>query len=101
MEDQRQEQIGVKEAVQRAIQTVQDLYEDTPLGDLLLEEVELAGRNWLVTLSFTRPGRGMAIGTIMGPSRAFKRVKIDASTGEFQGMEIRELPATPQSERRF
>lgn len=100
----QQQELSAKEAVQRAIQQIQDLYEGTPVGDLLLEEVERSGSNWLVTISFVRPagrgaGIGAGIGAIMGTAREYKRVRIDASTGDFEGMEIRTLPAPPKPER--
>ncbi len=100
MMDDEQQELGAPQAVRRALEEVQELYDATATGeapvlrDLLLEEVERSGGNWLVTLSFTRPS-GTALGAIMAPTRAFKRVRIDAATGEFKGMEIRTLPSAP------
>ena len=95
------DQITAKEAVKRALEAIQDLYEGTTLGDLLLEEIEQEGSMWLVTISFTRPGRGGGISAIVAPPREYKRVKIDVDSGAFEGMEIRVLPTPEQSGRTF
>lgn len=99
MSEDQQQEVSAKEAVRRAIEEVQDLFESPSMGNLALEEVERSGRTWLVTLSFTRPGRSVGIGAIMGPEREYKRVRINASTGDFEGVEIRTLPAPPKPER--
>lgn len=98
-EQQQRQEIRAKEAVQKAIQEVQDLFEGTTLQNLLLEEVERSGPNWQVTVSFTRPGGGSGLGAVLGTQREYKRVRIDADDGTFQGMEIRTLPAPPKPER--
>ena len=56
--------IDVKSAVGRASDVLRDLYGDTELRDLLLEDVELSGSTWLVTMGFTRPGRGTLLGAL-------------------------------------
>lgn len=89
---EERKQIGVKEAVRIATGALRDLYEKAELEDLLLEEVERSGEAWLVTLGFTRPSAD-TFGLLAAPERAYKRIRIDASTGEFLGMEIRELQA--------
>lgn len=88
--------IGVKEAVQIAAKVARDLYSDFELRDLLLEEVERSGEAWLVTIGFQRPSEGASpIGSLLvGQQRAYKRIRIDAQTGEFLGMEIRQLPSS-------
>jgi hypothetical protein len=88
---EERKQIGVKEAVRVATGALRDLYENAELEDLLLEEVERSGEVWLVTLGFTRPSADTTFGLLAAPERAYKRIRIDASTGEFLGMEIREL----------
>ncbi len=90
---EEQKRIGVKEAVRIATGALRDLYENAELEDLLLEEVERSGEVWLVTLGFTRPTTDTTFGLLAAPERAYKRIRIDASTGEFLGMEIRELQA--------
>jgi hypothetical protein len=69
------------------------------LNDLLLEEVERAGDQWLVTLGFTRPSRVSSLARAVGAGynsldptlRDYKRIKIDSKTGEFRGMVDRRL----------
>lgn len=95
MVDQRN--LDVKEAVRRATDVIQELYADRKLEGLLLEEVQFnPSGSWDVTLGFTRPGRTMTGGALSNvlPAerpRAYKRVKIDAQTGEFVGMTDRDL----------
>ena len=87
--------IGVKEAVQAAINYLQDLQSvivpSKILQDLRLEEVELSETrskppvtHWLVTLSFSLPD-GLRV------SREYKIFTIDAANGKVQSMKIREL----------
>lgn len=89
-------EIDVKEAVRIAFEGVQDLYEGVELKGLLLEEVERSRDDvWLVTIGFNRPGRlttalGSPLSVAAPVGRAYKRVRIDAQTGEFIGMEIRQ-----------
>jgi len=98
--------VDLQEAVRIAVSSVRNLYKGQgfELGDLLLEEVERSGDVWLVTVGFTRPNTATtdlgAIGqALAGPRRAFKRVRIDAKTGEFLGMQIRELQASSQAQQ--
>jgi hypothetical protein len=92
--------IGVKEAVQIAAEITRDLYSDYELRNLLLEEVEQEGDTWLVTMGFTRPFQGSTpIGALAVPQRAYKRIKVDAKSGEFLGMEDRQLTMSPQPGR--
>lgn len=105
-EEQEKPGVDLQQAVVRAISAVQDLYkaQGYDLSDLLLEEIQRTGDVWQVTVGFTRPNTAKsdigAIGqALAGPRRAFKRVRIDANTGEFLGMEIRELQSTSQQQR--
>lgn len=102
-DEQQQERrpIDVKQAVRIATNKLRELYNDVELKDLLLEEVEKSGNTWLVTLGFTRPvtDAGGLLSVLATPSpaqrlslRAYKRMRIDASTGEFEKMEIRNIP---------
>lgn len=96
--------ISTKEAVARAKDTIRGLFEDSPLKDLALEEIELvdeSGRQrWAVTLGFYRrrsvsPNTG-AIGSMFQTTqienRDYKTIYIDADNGEFVKMEIRPTP---------
>lgn len=92
-----QRELDAKEAVRRATEIIEDLYSGRKLEGLLLEEVIYTPSNfWEVTLGFTRPGRTMSTGGLSGviPTerpRAYKRIRINAKTGEFGGMTDRNL----------
>lgn len=98
--------ISVKEAVSHAKKSLEDLYQDDPLKQLALEEIELVtegGRElWSVTLGFHRSksmsaARGDVLSfTDLRPfpqieNRVYKTVFIDASTGEFVKMDMRQV----------
>lgn len=87
-------EMDVKEAVRLAFEVVRDLYEDVELKGLLLEEVERSRDVWLVTIGFNRPSGLAALSSpvsVAAPSaRTYKRIRINAQTGEFMGMEIRQ-----------
>jgi hypothetical protein len=97
--------VSTKEAVAAAKDAMKNLYDDSPLQGLALEEIELidAERHqlWAVTLGFDRPGsvgaQQGAIGTYLQSAaqienRAYKTIYIDATSGEFVKMEIRPTP---------
>ncbi len=89
-----EQELGVKEAIQRATNLItRDLYAGYTLSNLLLEEVDREGDTWYVTLGFSRPGRSeqSVLGALTLPQRVFKRVKVDAKTGRFLGMDDRQL----------
>lgn len=99
--------IDVKEATSVAIKTAADFLSEQKVYDLALEEIELTedDKFWLVTLGFSvedtvpisKGGAGMnLLSPIMNPSpakytRKYKIFKIDANTGKFQAMKIREI----------
>ena len=86
------EELDLRSAVERAFVAVQeDLYPDTDLPDLLLEEVMLRHDYWEVTLGFTNPHITQASGALSGvlgqpKPRVYKRILIDAKTGAVKGM---------------
>lgn len=96
--------LGLQEAVQRANEILEELYPNRELKHVLLEEIERSGPpgdgNWEVTLGFTRPG---TVASAAGPgalgglglptksNRVYKRIRIDAETGGFEGMTDRDL----------
>ncbi|MCJ8205801.1 hypothetical protein [Pseudomonas sp. RGM2987] len=91
--------IEVKDAVQVAKSAANDfLGQEMALNDLLLEEVELdkANRAWAITLGFNVPAAhkfdrlGAALAGQMY-TRKYKTFIIDAETGEFRSMKIREV----------
>jgi hypothetical protein len=100
--------IPAKDAVQRAKESLIDLYQDDKPKALALEEIELVKDGerslWSVTLGFHRP---KSVSAVTGGSafslagygtqpaqvehRVYKTVFIDASTGEFVKMDIRQV----------
>ena len=105
MSEEKNTGLDLRQAVTTAINAVRSLYaaQNYELTDVLLEEIEKQGDVWNVTVGFTRPVTATselgAIGQTLANKRAFKRVRIDARTGEFLGMEIRELQSTSSPSR--
>jgi len=95
MADNKQPEIDLKQAVQIALEKVQELYEiqGVELNELLLEEVRGTPTEWYVTVGFTRPAGSVAGLIGAGSRRVYKQTRIDKETGEFLGMQIRD----PQS----
>ncbi|ALI05589.1 MULTISPECIES: hypothetical protein [Pseudomonas] len=91
--------IEVKDAVKVAKSAANDfLGAETALNDLLLEEVELdkASRAWVITLGYNvpAPNKFERLGaTLAGQmyTRKYKMFIVDAETGEFRSMKIRDL----------
>jgi len=91
--------IEVKDAVQVAKSAAYEfLGQETALKDLLLEEVELdtSSNTWAITLGFNVPvaNRLERIGAALAGQmfvRKYKTFNIDAETGEFRSMKIREI----------
>ncbi|WP_218174020.1 hypothetical protein, partial [Pseudomonas yamanorum] len=91
--------IEVKEAVQVAKAAANDfLGQETELQDLMLEEVELnsSGKTWAITLGFNvpAPDKYERLGASLAgrmQTRKYKTFIIDAETGEFRSMKIREV----------
>jgi hypothetical protein len=80
--------ISVKEAAQKAAEYFTGLYGDQ-FVNVLVEEVELTGDYWLITLGYDRAPVLPRFG-LKGP-RAFKVFKVDGETGEVISMKIREV----------
>lgn len=99
--------IPVKEAVRHAKESLIELYQDDPPNELALEEIELVKDGerslWSVTLGFQRRQSVSAVAggtfslagygkpTAQVEHRVYKTVFIDASTGEFVKMDIRQV----------
>ncbi len=96
--------MNVKQAVQAAKDALRDLYDDDPPVAMALEEVEKTSADgrpmWAVTLGFCRPavnGKPHALGGLFSPSghmhehRIYKTLFIDAGTGEFVKMDMRQV----------
>ena len=83
--------LDVKEAIQRAVQAVAEFYPDQR-GYLRLEEVErLSPDEWRITVSVPKPTFGPALSVIALRDREYKSIHIDAETGDFKKMEIRQI----------
>ncbi len=87
--------VDVKQAVGKAMQYLEELYQISEFKDVLLEEVDLSEDNkyWNVTVGFTRhqePTSGGPMATLVGQSAEFKRefkvFQIDAETGALRSM---------------
>ena len=92
--------IEVKEAVATAISHLGALYPDTPLDEMMLEEVELSSdsQHWLVTIGFDRPKKYTGAGISFLPfpvaatERVYKTITISSDQGQFVSMRMRQLP---------
>jgi hypothetical protein len=90
--------IGVKQAVQAAQDWVRQLYPDSALQHLRLEEVDVSDdeRFWHVTLGWVEPAiRENAFTALAADVRAvprvYKTLEVDAQTGAVKSMKIREV----------
>lgn len=98
--------IPMKDAVSHAKASLNELYQDDPPRELALEEIELAddgGRKlWAVTLGFHRAKKvtalnsgsvfqGLGLPLSQVEHRVYKTVFVDATTGEFVKMDIRQV----------
>ena len=91
--------MDVKEAVQKAVIYVADLFSRESPENIGLEEVELdsSAGEWKVTIGFSRPWNtssniGLLGGALQGPTtqRQFKVIRINNETGEVTSIKIRE-----------
>jgi hypothetical protein len=99
----------VREAVRTALNYVKEVYADENLSNLGLEEVEYVPERheWLVTVGFSRPwdypkkeAPYMVLplgGSERPPSRAYKVVHIDDTTGRILEMKHRLIPETAEA----
>lgn len=93
--------IDAREAVRNAKAYLLHLYDQQELPNLRLEEVKRSDddRHWLITFGFTGTEEEVehaaflrsVEGRTIRPRREYKLVKVVASTGEPESMEIREI----------
>lgn len=91
--------LDVKEAVALARDAARDFFDETPLNDLQLEEVEYDDptETWLITLGFNvknmnpMSGLGAALSGGQQYIRKYKIFSIDAQSGKVKSMKIREV----------
>jgi hypothetical protein len=87
--------IAVKDAIEAALKFFSEAYDTRPFQDVLLEEVELSEdeSKWSVTIGFSRPvpKQEVSIANILRTDyqREYKRIMIDANTGEVRAMKFR------------
>lgn len=74
----------VKEAVQKAIEAIRDLYSDAI--DIRLEEIEPFGDEWDVVVSFKLPQPTTLAHVLGGEIRLFKIIRI--SSGEVHSLKV-------------
>ena len=82
-----------REAVELAKTHVQGLFEAEPIKEVGLEELELQGDCWSVTIGFTRewPTSAGLIRSLGGSGRTYKIVRISDETGSVQSLRHREV----------
>ncbi len=83
-----QPKVDVKQAAASAVNYLLALIPAIPANDVSLEEVELDGRDWLVTLGFTDK-HSHAFTRVMDSGRAYKQFRINSMTGQVSSMRIR------------
>ncbi len=82
--------VGAKEAAHTAAEFLTEMIGRVP-QDLLVEEIELEGSEWLVTLGFSRKN-AMGATVFFGPDeRVYKIVAVDAKTGAAKSIKIRKV----------
>jgi len=80
--------LDVKAAARIAIKYLHELMPTIPLSDITLEEVEMSGNTWLVTLGYSDKNPSSFARVTTG-GRTFKRFQINAATGEVISMRMR------------
>ena len=83
-----------RNAVELAKKHVRAMFEAEPIKELGLEEVELQGDFWSVTIGFTRewPTSSGVLRSLGGTGRTYKIVRINDKTGSVQSLRHREVP---------
>ena len=87
--------MDVKEAAKLAKEYVADLFRDEGIGNVGLEEIELHGQTWEVTVGFSRPWDQGGLATITlgqrGLRRSFKVIRVDNQTRTVKSVKDRIL----------
>lgn len=81
------EPVDVKAAVKNALEHFKAIYDGPSYEDLSLEEVQLEGNVWQITLGYSVPTRTHVLAAT--PYREYKTVSIDGAQGNFISMKIR------------
>ena len=82
-----------REAVALAKKHVAAMFEAEPIKEVGLEEIELQGDSWSVTIGFIRewPTSSGVLRSLGGTGRTYKIVRIDDKTGSVQSLRHREV----------
>lgn len=82
-----------REAVEVAKRHIAEMFDAEPITEVGLEEVELRGNFWSVTIGFTRnwPASTGLLKSLGGLGRTYKVVRIDDKTGAVQSLRHREV----------
>jgi hypothetical protein len=89
--------VDVKQAVKSAETYARELFGDTDLRHVRLEEVSLSddGRRWNVTLGWVEPAVMQPAlilnGSVQKLPRVYKLFEVDAESGKVEAMKIREI----------
>ncbi len=90
--------INVKEAIVKAMEYFDLIYDDKEYSNLQLEEVELSddSKYWLITLGYhvPLPAKSSAVARALGSAiynREYKILKVRSDTGDVISMKIRQL----------
>lgn len=88
--------MDARDAVELAKSHVREMFEAEPIAEVGLEEVELQGDCWSVTIGFTRvwPTSTGVVRALSGTGRTYKIVRIDDETGAVQSLRHREAAGT-------
>ncbi len=87
--------IEAKAAVRVAMESMRELFEESDIPHLALEEVERSqdGESWHVTVSFARPFAKTTIESMTGQqgTTTYKKLAIDAETREVRSMKMHQV----------
>ena len=87
--------MDMKEAARAAKEHVADLYAPEGIDDIGLEEIDLDGDTWKITVGFSRPwDQKNGASVILGQTqlrRSFKQLLIDDSSGRVKSIKDRIL----------
>ena len=92
--------MDVKDAVRKAKQHIQELFDEEGITHIGLEEVsfEEDENNWVVTIGFSRPWdyapNALSLLSHREPTRSYKLVTIDDESGEVVSVKHRNIPAS-------
>jgi hypothetical protein len=81
--------LSAKEATKIAVEYFKDFYSDYDYKEIRIEEVELDGSLWFITIGYLDQLTGDSTFGIKMHQRRFKLFGIHANTGEVKSMKIR------------